>query len=115
MAQVDLSYLEEITGGDQEMIIEMLDLFISDIPEHLKKIKGFYDEKNLIDMGKEAHKVKPTLQYVGFFDMFELIKQLEAYGREENDSEEIPSIISKLETMGEVGVPLLKAKKEELS
>ena len=74
---INLSYLQEITGGEPAMMREMLDLFIQDIPEQLDNVRNFYDEGNFASVGTEAHKLKPTLQYIGCMDMYEYIKKIE--------------------------------------
>lgn len=115
MATIDLSYLEEITGGDNEMILEMLDLFISDMPEHLNKIRVHAESKDVEELGKEAHKMKPTTQYVGLTEMYGLVSKLEKFGRDGNFDDSIPKLVLELDSLVNVAVPLLEEKREELS
>lgn len=112
---IDLSYLEDITGGDKEMMIEMLDLFIEDIPEQISLIKTHANEKNLSKLGSETHKLKPTLQYVGLFEMFEIIKELEESAKSGVYSEEINSLANKVSEYSKEAIPLLHNKRKELS
>lgn len=115
MNRIDLSYLEEITGGDNEMMLEMLDLFISDIPTHVQNIRSYANDGKLIEMGKEAHKVKPTMQYIGLGDMLELVKTLETYGKNEESDKDIDSLVSQLEIKTEEILPMLEEKKSLFS
>ncbi len=112
---IDLSYLEDITGGDKEMMIEMLDLFIEDIPDQIGIIKKLAEEKDLKKLGSEAHKLKPTLQYVGFFEMFELIKELEVLSKSGVYSDEILSLTKKVEELSNKAIPILKEKREDFN
>ena len=111
---IDLSYLVDITGGDNEMMIEMLDLFIEDIPEQISIIKTLASEKHLSKLGSETHKLKPTLQYVGLIEMFEIIKELEKLAKSGVYSEEIQSLSNKVSEYSEQAIPLLLQKREEL-
>ena len=38
-SELDLTYLEEVTGGSSEMIVEMLKLFLNDTPDQLSSIE----------------------------------------------------------------------------
>lgn len=112
---INLSYLEDITGGDREMMLEMLDLFINDIPAQVNIIKELSQNKDLINLGSEAHKLKPTLQYVGLFEMFELVKGLEALSKSGKYSNDLETIVMKLEELSNQCIPLLNEKREEFS
>ncbi len=112
---IDLSYLEDITGGDRAVILEMLDLFIRDIPIQIQKIHNHYQSSEMIEMGKEAHKVKPTLQYIGLSNMFEDIKAIEQIVKTGENKASLEEIISRLQSATEECVPALIAKREQLS
>lgn len=110
-----MSNLEEITGGDRSMILEMLDLFIRDIPVHISKIDAHAQANEIDEIGKEAHKFKPTLQYIGLIDMFEDIKQLEMIAKSNENLEAIDDIVKRLKDGIAVCMPALVAKRDELS
>ena len=111
---INISYLEEITGGDKEMILEMLDLFISDIPKHIEKIDEFLSSNQIIEVGREAHKLKPTLQYVGLIKMFEDIKQIEEIAKNGSGKEQLEELVSSLKLQKDVSVEALEEKRKEL-
>lgn len=96
------------------MLLEMLDLFISDFPDHISKIRRHTEEHNVVELGKEAHKMKPTTQYVGLTEMHGLVTKLEGFGRNEDFDESIPEIVSELEQLLSEAIPLLEEKREEL-
>ncbi len=107
--------MEEITGGDKAMILEMLDLFIRDIPVQVNKIQEFYESSDLVSIGKEAHKLKPTLQYIGLTGMFEDIKEVEKISKTNENVEKLAGLVKNLNAASLACLPALKAKKEELS
>ncbi|MEQ9309595.1 MAG: Hpt domain-containing protein [Balneolaceae bacterium] len=112
---IDLSYLENITAGDEEMIMEMLNLFIEDIPKQVTKIHELAENKELQKLGAEAHKIKPTLQYVGLFEMYEIVKSLESFGKQEVYSPQIIELVEELNTLSKEASILLENKRQELS
>lgn len=112
---VNLTYLEQITDGDREMLLEMLDLFIRDIPIHMKKIQDSYSASNFEEIRREAHKMKPTLQYVGLTGMSEKIKELEQLAKSKENLNKLSNLIDELQDASNICVPALVAKKAELS
>ena len=63
--KVDLSYLEDIAGGSNEFIIEMIDMFLEQTPGYCLQIKQSIIEKDWKKVSDLAHKVKPTLAFMG--------------------------------------------------
>lgn len=112
---LDLSYLEDITAGDSEMMFEMLNLFIEDIPVQVSNIEEFANSRSMAKLGAEAHKLKPTTQYIGLSRMFELVKELEMIGKSETYSEKIIPLVNELKDEAARAVPLLIEKKEQFS
>ena len=96
--KINLSYLEEITSGDKEMILEMIDLFIKDIPVHKAKLKEYHSTNSLDKLGAEAHKLKPTMQYIGLISVFEIVKEIEGSCKTKEGTDQLTDLIHKLET-----------------
>ena len=63
--KVDLSYLEDIAGGSNEFIIEMIDMFLEQTPAYCNDIKQAIVDKDWKKVSDVAHKVKPTLAFMG--------------------------------------------------
>lgn len=110
---IDLSYLEEITEGDKDMMLEMLTLFVDDIPNQVQAIQEHAANQNLVGIGSESHKLKPTLQYAGLHSMYQTVKRLEDLGKAGVETDEISSLITKLGEEMEEALSSLEAKKKE--
>lgn len=115
MNTIDLSYLEDMTGGDTEVVIEMIELFIEQTPEHIAAIKNAKYEQNWSQLRSEAHKVKPMFLYVGLLDLNEVCKDIEDSAKNEEDLDTLADKIEKLETGFNEVVEPLKQKISELS
>jgi HPt (histidine-containing phosphotransfer) domain-containing protein len=63
--KIDLSYLEDIAGGSNEFIIEMIDMFLEQTPAYCNDIKQAILDKDWKKVSDVAHKVKPTLAFMG--------------------------------------------------
>ncbi len=110
---LNLSYLEEITGGDSEMVIEMLNLFIRDIPGHSKNMESFLADNKLEELRAEAHKVKPTLQYIGLTEVFEIVRTIELNIKNGENIEVIPELVNQFSAQVIEVLPLLEEKRAE--
>ena len=63
--KVDLGYLEDIAGGSNDFIIEMIDMFLEQTPRYLDVIKKGIEDKDWKIVSDIAHKIKPTLAFMG--------------------------------------------------
>ena len=63
--KIDLSYLEDIAGGSNEFIIEMIDMFLEQTPAYCIEIKQGIQDKDWKKVSDLAHKIKPTLAFMG--------------------------------------------------
>jgi HPt (histidine-containing phosphotransfer) domain-containing protein len=77
MTYVDLNYLESISGGDPEIIKEMKDLFIAQVPEFIENLKKYLREGQYIELGKEAHKAKSSVMIMGMEELTKDLKTLQ--------------------------------------
>ena len=94
---IRLDYLDELTGGDSELVDEMLRLFYDNTPPVLEKLALLYEEKNWDEMKKVAHKFKPTLSYVGIHELDGVVPQLEKHAQDFDPDGKIPGLIDTLQ------------------
>lgn len=113
---IDLSYLEELSMGDESMIIEMIELFLEKSPGNVDAIHRHYRDEEWKKLGEAAHKFKPTLDYMG---MEETRERLEAVERlvnngEPEDPERLKERIDEIEDQCKQAYGLLKKKLSQL-
>jgi len=92
--KIDLSYLEEVTGGSEEIIKEMLELFLMDTPAQISLIMKNCERKNWDVVRAEAHKLKPSFLYVGLSEAHKKLGELEANARNRVDLENMSEKIN---------------------
>ncbi len=77
---IDFSYIEELSGGDQDFKYEMVKLFIQSIPEDLDKLEDALKNKDSTAIAKLAHHMKSSLS------MFKLDKEVEFLSETEKNA-----------------------------
>jgi HPt (histidine-containing phosphotransfer) domain-containing protein len=90
---IDLSYLNEISGGDQGFIKEMLELFVNSTATEAEQFDALLANNNYEGIGHLAHKMKAPIQMLGANNLFLLIRDLEKFGKEMSNLEKIPTMI----------------------
>ncbi|MFY0698358.1 MAG: Hpt domain-containing protein [Balneola sp.] len=113
--ELDLSYLEEVTGGSSEMIVEMLQLFVNDTPDQLSNIEQNVKEGDWDAVRAEAHKLKPTFQYVGMDDTHMLVAELETKARNREQIERMPELVDSIKRNFNEALTSFEIKIKELS
>lgn len=77
----DLSYIEKLSLGNQEFIQQLVDLFVETVPEHIEKIEKALSNSDLVEMGREAHKLKSTISSIQVPSVIDRVKEIEAIGK----------------------------------
>ena len=112
-SKIDLSYLEEVTGGSTDIIKEMLELFLRDTPQQIQSIQENCRLQVWENVSAEAHKLKPTFLYVGLKDSNEKLTKIEHGARNNQNLDELLELINSVEeefnnTKPEVNTLILK-------
>lgn len=114
MAYTDLSYLKEITGGEPSIVREMVEMFLSQVDEFKENLNKHLNDKNYIELGKEAHKAKSSVLIVGMEDLGKNLKKLQLLTEEGSEIETYPDYVKMFEEQCDAAVGELNAELEEL-
>jgi len=85
----NLSKVYALSDNDPEFVNEILNLFVTEVPEDLMQIKEGIKKKDHKHAYAYAHKIKPTLDLLGLNVAFEEILQIEAWTKAEGKKKEI--------------------------
>lgn len=110
----DLSYLREVVMGDEEIIIETTKAFIKETPNALKNIDEHFDNQEWDELYKQAHKIKPNMDYMGMIQARELILDIEEQAKSREISDDLGDKIKKFNTLCSQALDELTEKIEEL-
>ncbi len=109
---VNLSYLKEISNGNEEFIAEMIDMLLMHLPEYQNSLQSLYEKKEYQRLGKLAHKIKSALIMIGMEKEAEEMKAFEEMAKEEKNIGTYPKIIAKFVKESDLALNELRAIKE---
>ena len=92
---VDLSYLKTVSGGDENFMREMIEIFLSQAPTSITGMKSSLENKDWEGLAYTAHKIKPSITFMGIEAMKEVILKIEELAKEERDLDQIPILLEK--------------------
>jgi len=75
--KIDLSYLREMSGGNKDLILEMISIFSTQVKEFSIEMEQLLDNKQYVLLGKLAHKAKSSVSIMGLNDLAVSLKDLE--------------------------------------
>ncbi len=91
----DLSYLESMAMGSNEMIVEMIQIFIDQLPEFTDGMTAHLDNRQWAELGALAHKAKSSVAVMGMNALADDLKVLELKAKSGLDTEQYPLLVSK--------------------
>lgn len=106
----DLTIISQMCRGDQEKVIELVDVFISEISTSVEEIKLAFNEKDISKIKKLVHKTKPTLSYYGTVKIEKELLEIESLLREEFITDKLEEKINKLDTITAIIVNYMKSE-----
>lgn len=100
----NLAKVYAISENDDEFVQQVVNLFVTDVPEDLEQVKEGIWEKNYKQAYSYAHKIKPTLDLLGISVGFEEILMIEDWTKREGKRKEIKETYKSLESRIEKAV-----------
>jgi len=97
----NLSKIYALSDNDSEFVLQILSLFVSEVPADLAFIKKGIEEKNHQLAYSFAHKIKPTFDLLGMNLAYEEILQVEDWTKKEGKKKEIKDTFKSIETQVE--------------
>ncbi len=73
MLYVDLSYLKSISDGDDELIKELIEIFLLQAPEFEEGLLKGFNDKNYLQVASMSHKAKSSVLSMGMDDLGNVI------------------------------------------
>ncbi|MBK0382405.1 Hpt domain-containing protein [Pedobacter sp. SD-b] len=111
---LDLSYLQELADDNTDFIVEMIDIFLMQTPDYVAALEAGVVAKDFKAIGDAAHKIKPTLSFMGLALAKETMVSIEARARNQDDYMGILQDFESLKLVFDKVYIKLKEKKEEL-
>ena len=93
----NLAKVYEISENDQEFVLQIANLFVTEIPLDLSYLKIGIDNKNYKVVHEYAHKIKPTLDLLGMTVAIEETVIIDNWSKKEGKRKEIIETFKNLE------------------
>ncbi len=94
---IDLKYLNDISGDDKELILEMIQIFRSEVPGYIKLMNEFYENRKWEALGKLSHKARASASIMGMKQLADELKNLELLAQEKKDTQLYISFLRSIE------------------
>jgi len=104
----NLAKVHALSENDQEFVLQIVTLFVSEVPADLLHVKDGINEKDYKKAHASAHKIKPTLDLLGMSVAFDEIKCIESWTKSEGKRREIRETYKALEGRIEKAVKEIK-------
>jgi HPt (histidine-containing phosphotransfer) domain-containing protein len=92
---INTEYLDSVSGGDNEIIVEIIGMFREQVGEFHAEMLTLYTEKKFHTLGLLAHKAKSSVAIMGMNDLAVMLKNFELQAKEGTDSDKYESYIER--------------------
>lgn len=93
---LNLDYLLQLSGGNKEFIIEMIQLFIAQSPDFLEDLHNQAQQRKWENLSKTAHKFLSSVGYMGLNKEADLLRKVEENAKKGTNLENLPGIIAEI-------------------
>ncbi|MFN8395946.1 MAG: two-component regulator propeller domain-containing protein [Bacteroidia bacterium] len=105
---IDLSNLQELSGGDPVFINRILGRIVDKLPEALKEIESLHGQGDYEGVKQSAHSLKSSSGYAGSEELKEILQKIESLAGSRNELQRLPALIAQAKTVGAEVVKELK-------
>ena len=112
---VDFSKLEEISGGDDNFIVELFDMYRTILCEELEKIYDAAKSSDTTTLKNTIHKIKPNLKILGITEMLSILLKIEEAAAAGFVYPSINGELEKVKVLNEQVLEEMKMYEEQMS
>ncbi|MGE0018391.1 MAG: response regulator [Draconibacterium sp.] len=98
---VNLSELSRLAGGDEQFLVEMIQLFIKSMESGIAGIENSLKSGNLHEVAEYAHKMAAPVKHFGATHLYENIRQLEKISKNSTPAASVQPVFSEIKTEAE--------------
>jgi len=105
---INTEYLNSVSGGDSDIICELVNLFREQSVEISEEMKSLFNAGNYKLLGLLAHKAKSSVSIMGMHDLSIMLKTFELQARDEKESHLYESYIERFHTETQAAIEELE-------
>lgn len=76
----DLNYLDEIMGGKQNLILEIIDVFLKQVPQELSSLNDAISKADFAIIKSISHTMKSSVSILGIEILKPILQEMESLG-----------------------------------
>ena len=111
---IDLSYLDSLTGGSEELKITMLESLAKNLPSEISQVGTDFAAKDWNALKQSAHKMKSNCAYIGLEEMSTVAATIENRAWEKKELDTLSPLVEKLITVCNLACKELEQELEKL-
>jgi two-component system, sensor histidine kinase len=96
---INLSYLEDISEGNIDLIKDLVEIFKSQVPDFVTSMKKHLENNEYTELGALAHRAKSSVAMMGISELEMEMKNLEILAKGEKEVHKYPELIHKFEVI----------------
>ena len=104
----NLAKVYALSDNDPEFVMQIITLFVTEVPEDLKQIDLGIKTKDHKLAYSYAHKIKPSLDLIGMTVAHQEILEVEAWGKREGKRKEINDTFASIQSQVDKAVKEIK-------
>ena len=104
----NLAKVYALSDNDEEFVMQIITLFVTEVPEDMKEIDAGIKEKDHKRAYSYAHKIKPTLDLLGMTVAHQEILEVEAWTKREGKRKEIVDTFESVKSQVEKAIKEIK-------
>ena len=90
----NLKEIEVASAGNKAFVVKMIHVFLNKTPQAVAEMKLACTNCDYEELRKTAHRVKPSLSFMGIKSVENEMIKVESFAREKTNLEEIPTLLS---------------------
>ncbi|MBP8958807.1 MAG: Hpt domain-containing protein [Bacteroidales bacterium] len=94
---INTEYINSVTGGDKNTIVEILEMFREQVNEVTFDMKKFLDDNDYFNLSMIVHKVKSSVAIMGMEQLENMLNVFEHQAREGEEKEKYGDYILRFE------------------
>lgn len=92
----DLSYLNQVFQGNREMINNIIQLFLQQVPEYIREMEECVRKNEPLSLHPLAHKAKSSVSMLGIRKMETDILQIEQDSKHLRNLDQLPLLVKRV-------------------
>ena len=92
----DLEYLESMSMGSNEMIVEMIDLFVAQSDEMIDDINQHFQNDDFENLKKTLHKLKSSANLFQISELVDIIIDFESKNKDNFNKETLSTLVREI-------------------